>query len=175
MLRLFLLFTLLPIVELWLLLQIGSLLGGWKAFALVIGTGFLGAFLAKREGFRVLQELTQEMQRGIPPADRLIEGALVVIGGLLLVTPGVITDLTGFILIFPPTRMLLAPAIKRWVLANVKMAAVGPGGSFQASWGQSPFEGGAFRAGPLRSGPAPDAERGASRPDDSFPFDHPVR
>lgn len=168
MVRLFLLFTLLPIVELWLLLQIGSWLGGWRAFALVILTGFVGAFLAKREGFRVLRELSEEVQRGIPPADRLIEAALVVVGGLLLVTPGVITDVTGFVLIFPPTRALIVPALKRWMLANVRFAAVGPGG-VSAAWGNSPFEGGSFTAGPPRT------PRDARPPDDSFPFDHPVR
>lgn len=109
MLRLLLLFTVVPAVELWLLLQIGAVLGPTNTFLLIVVTGTLGAWLAKREGLGVLRTLTEELHKGIPPGSRLMEGALVVVGGLLLVTPGVFTDLTGFFLIAPPTRRWLAP------------------------------------------------------------------
>ncbi|MBT3219652.1 MAG: FxsA family protein, partial [Proteobacteria bacterium] len=93
--RLLLLFTLVPAIELFILLQIGSLLGPNLAFVIILVTGLAGAWLAKREGWMVLQHLRQELQRGIPPANRLMEGVLVLAGGLLLITPGVLTDITG--------------------------------------------------------------------------------
>ena len=86
MLRLFLLFTLVPAFELWLLLQIGARLGATQTFLLIVVTGTVGAWLAKREGLGVLQTLTSELHQGVPPGSRLMEGAMVVVGGLLLST-----------------------------------------------------------------------------------------
>lgn len=123
-LRLFLLFTIVPAIELFLLLQIGSLVGPTPTFVMLLLTGVIGAWLAKREGLAVLQTLGQELQRGLPPGERVMEGALVVIGGLLLVTPGVLTDLAGVLLIFPPTRRWLAPRALRWFLGNVQVGAL---------------------------------------------------
>lgn len=112
--RLFLLFTIVPAVELYLLMQIGQLLGPLNTVLLIIITGAVGAALARREGFGVLQQIMADTQKGLPPADRLIEGVLVVVGGILLVTPGVLTDLSGFSLILPPTRRLLVGPVKAY-------------------------------------------------------------
>jgi UPF0716 protein FxsA len=114
MARLLLAFTLIPLVEAWLLLQIGLQLGPMPTLALMLLTGVLGAWFAKREGINVLRQLVAEVQRGIPPGDRLMEGALVLVGGVLLITPGVLTDLTGLLLIVPWTRRWLAPRLLRW-------------------------------------------------------------
>lgn len=113
--RLVLLFTIVPALELFLLLQIGALMGPTPTFLLLLVTGVVGAWLAKREGLQVLGQLSVELQRGLPPGERMMEGALVVIGGLLLITPGVLTDLTGVLLIFPPTRRFVAPRALRWL------------------------------------------------------------
>lgn len=118
MLRLIALFTLVPLIELFLLLQLGELLGPTAAFLLVLVTGVLGAWLAKREGLGLLRSLADELQGGLPPGVRLMEGAMVVMGGLLLVTPGVLTDLTGFTLIFPFSRRRLAPLLLSALLAR---------------------------------------------------------
>lgn len=125
--RLILLFTVVPALELFLLLQLGAWLGPWQTFAIVVVTGTAGAWLAKREGLGVLTQLSQEARQGIPPGARLAEGALVLAGGLLLITPGVLTDLTGFLLIFPPTRRWLAPRVVQAVLSRVDVAVLGPG------------------------------------------------
>lgn len=109
--KLALLFTVVPAVELFLLLQLGSLLGPMQTFLLVLGTGIFGAWLAKREGFAVLRQLQADLAKGLPPAVRVVEGALVLVGGLLLVTPGVLTDLTGLLLLLPPVRRSIAPRI----------------------------------------------------------------
>lgn len=131
MIRLLLLFTIVPAIELFLLLQIGSWMGPTNTVLLILCTGLLGAWLAKREGLGVLATLAQELQGGLPPGERLMEGALVVAGGLLLVTPGVFTDLVGFLLIAPWSRRRIAP----WALGALAQrfelqggsAHVGPG------------------------------------------------
>lgn len=124
--RLFLLLTVVPAVELFLLLQLGALLGPWQTFAVIVITGFAGAWLAKREGLGVLADLRAELQSGLPPGSRIAEGVLVLAGGLLLVTPGVLTDLMGFAMIFPPTRRWLAPRAVRYVASRFDVATLGP-------------------------------------------------
>ncbi len=126
MLRLLLLFTVVPLVELFLLLQLGGLMGPSATFLLVLVTGLLGAWLAKREGLGLLSSLAEELQQGLPPGVRLMEGAMVVMGGLLLVTPGVLTDLTGFTLIVPFTRRRLAPVLLRSLAGRFGIAIDSP-------------------------------------------------
>ncbi len=130
MIRLLLLFTIVPTVELFLLLQLGALIGPTATVLLILVTGFVGAWLAKREGVGLLRTLASELQQGMPPGARLMEGALVVAGGLLLVTPGVFTDITGFLFIVPWSRRRLAPFLltalaKRFQLDGA--ARFGPG------------------------------------------------
>jgi UPF0716 protein FxsA len=127
MLYLVLLFTVVPAVELFLLLQLGSVLGALETFLIVVLTGTVGAWLAKREGFGVLTSLREELAEGIPPGSRIAEGVLVLVGGILLVTPGVLTDLTGFALIFPWTRRWIAPRLTRALLARVDVRLGGVG------------------------------------------------
>ncbi len=134
MIRLLLLFTIVPAVELFLLLQLGAFFGPTVTFLIILLTGVAGAWLAKREGIGVLRELQQELQQGLPPGSRLMEGALVVVGGLLLVTPGVFTDFTGFLLIAPLSRRFIAPKALKWLTDRVQIggniggAGVNPGG-----------------------------------------------
>lgn len=125
MIYLLLLFTIVPAVELFLLLQLGSWIGPFQTFMIVVITGTAGAWLAKREGFGVLSELRQELEGGLPQGARIAEGVLVLIGGILLVTPGVLTDLTGFAFIFPYTRRWLAPRITAALLARVDVTVGG--------------------------------------------------
>lgn len=151
--RLFLLFTVVPAIELFLLLQLGAWMGPLPTLLLILTTGLLGASLARQEGLSVLFQLSQEAQRGLPPGDRLAEGALIVAGGLLLVTPGVLTDLTGFLLIFGPTRRRIAPALVRAVASRVTVQTMGMPGAPPPRYDGPP------------SSPPP---KGGS------PFDHPV-
>lgn len=133
--RLVLLFTVVPALELALLLQIGAWLGPWQTFAIVVITGTVGAWLAKREGFGVLSQLREELSQGLPPGSRIAEGVLVFAGGLLLVTPGVMTDLAGFLFIAPPSRRWLAPRVVHAITSRLDVAVMGPGGPIQ---GQAP-------------------------------------
>ena len=114
--RLVLLFTLLPLAELYLLLQVGSYLGVGMTILVVVGTGVIGAQLARLEGWRTLRQMQENIQQGIVPTGELIDGALILAAGLLLITPGIITDIVGFSLLFPPTRS----AIKRYIQHNLE-------------------------------------------------------
>lgn len=106
-LRILALFVILPIVELALLIQVGQLIGlGWT-LALVIATGFLGATLARRQGLRAWLAIRSELQNGRAPGGALVDGLLILIGGIVLLTPGILTDLTGFALLVPQTRNVL--------------------------------------------------------------------
>jgi len=111
--KLFLLFTIVPTLELWLLFKVGSLIGFWETILLVIVTGLIGASMAKREGLAVLKEIQEAPRKGIPLGDKIGEGLLVLVGGVLLITPGILTDFFGFSLIFPITRRLILPLVKK--------------------------------------------------------------
>ncbi|MBO84331.1 MAG: hypothetical protein CL927_03140 [Deltaproteobacteria bacterium] len=127
--RLLLLMTVVPAIELYLLMQLADVMGIVETITLIVVTGTVGASLAKREGYGVINQLREDLQKGLPPADRLVEGLLVLVGGTLLITPGVLTDLAGFSLIFPFTRRWLAPRVKAWAAAKVNLKAVHFGGA----------------------------------------------
>lgn len=103
-LRLFLLFTCVPLVELYLLLQIGSVIGALNTILLVISTGVLGAFLAQREGIRTLQTIRSLLAQGEMPGEPLLDALLILVAGFVLITPGILTDLLGFLLLWPGSR-----------------------------------------------------------------------
>lgn len=124
--KLFLLFTVLPLVDLYLLLQIGDAIGGLPTLALVVATGALGAVLARAEGLRVLRALQAAVSHGAVPRDGVLSGALLLLGGALLVTPGVITDVIGLLLLVPFTRRRIA------VLIAARMQGAIERGSIQA-------------------------------------------
>ncbi|QDT37788.1 FxsA family protein [Stratiformator vulcanicus] len=106
-LYLFLLFTLVPILELALLIQVGTYIGPLPTVLIVLITGIAGAALAKREGLKTWARFQQEMGSGKPPAGPLADGAMILVAAALLVTPGVMTDVVGFSLLIPPVRTLL--------------------------------------------------------------------
>jgi UPF0716 protein FxsA len=122
--RLFLLFTLLPLLDLWVLLAIGRALGFWPTLALVVATGVAGAWLAKAEGRRVLDGWRRALREGRVPDEGVLSGALVLVGGVLLVSPGVLTDVVGLALLFPPTRRLAAAGVRRYLARKVREGRV---------------------------------------------------
>ena len=108
---LILLFVLVPIVELALLIKIGQCIGVGYTLGIVIVTGVVGAYLAKLQGLLTLRSIQEEINQGRMPADRLFDGVLILCSGILLITPGIITDLVGFMGLIPFTRNLF----KRWL------------------------------------------------------------
>ena len=113
--KLFLLFTGVPLLELALLIKLGGLMGLWPTIGLVVATGVVGASLARLEGFRVLTIIQNELRAGRVPAGQVIDGLLILIGGILLLTPGFLTDLLGIMLLIPWNRNL----IKRWLVQQL--------------------------------------------------------
>jgi UPF0716 protein FxsA len=112
--RLFLLFTVVPLIELYLLIGIGRVLGAGPTIALVLVTGALGAWFARLEGARVIRRWQEAMARQQLPKDGVIDGLLIFIGGVLLITPGILTDIAGLSMVMPPTRRVIALAVRRW-------------------------------------------------------------
>lgn len=106
--RLLLVFTVVPIVELALLIEIGSYIGVLPTIALVAITGIVGVTLARNQGLIVVTKLRDKLSRGQIPTRDMVEALLILIGGVTLLTPGVLTDITGFLLIIPFTRPIFA-------------------------------------------------------------------
>ena len=114
--RLFILFTFVPIIELAILIEIGSRVGTFHTIMLIITTGIVGALLAQSQGLAVIRKIQEELTFGRPPAGELVDGLFVLVGGLLLVTPGIITDIVGFALLLPITRNI----IKQWLIRKIQ-------------------------------------------------------
>ncbi|MGN7613803.1 FxsA family protein [Magnetococcales bacterium HHB-1] len=104
---LLLIFIVIPIVEMYLLIAVGSHIGAIQTILAVFATAALGAFLVRREGLRTVFALKDRLTRGEIPAAELIEGVLLIVAGALLITPGFFTDGIGFLLVFRPSRMVL--------------------------------------------------------------------
>ena len=113
--RLFLLFTLIPAIELYLLIRVGSIIGAGNTILLIIGTGMLGAYYARQQGLAVMTSIQTRMNQGQLPGDDLVNGAMLLVGGAFLITPGFLTDFAGFSLIFPPTREAIKVVVKGWI------------------------------------------------------------
>jgi UPF0716 protein FxsA len=122
MFRLFLLFTVIPLLELMLLIYIGQVIGFWQTLAIVILTGMVGAALARWQGWLALERVQREMQQGKLPAGAMFDGMLILVAGLLLITPGVITDLAGLCLLVPPIRAFVQRLIRHWAAEHVHVA-----------------------------------------------------
>ena len=104
LLKLFLCFTLIPVIELYLLIKIGTVIGGLNTILLVILTGFLGAWLARLEGINTMMRLRTNLNQGLMPAEELIDAVIIFAAGVVLITPGLITDVLGLLLLWPLTR-----------------------------------------------------------------------
>lgn len=116
MLRLLGLFILIPVIEILILAKIGSRVGFWPAIALVVIPGVLGAAMARSQGLAAVSEIKSELSAGRLPGNRIIEGVLILIGGLLLITPGIITDLLGFSVLIPGVRKYYRIVLTRGIL-----------------------------------------------------------
>ena len=122
---LLLLFTVIPAVEIALFVVVGGEIGPLSTFAVVIFTGVAGASLARMQGFAVLLQMQNSLAAGRMPTEELVEGAVVLFGGALLLTPGFLTDLFGLSCLVPLSRKGYATLIKRWSASRIER--VGPG------------------------------------------------
>lgn len=117
--KLFLLFVALPIIEIAILVNVGEVIGGWNTIAIVIITAFAGAHLVRQQGLSTLTQAQNKMQSGQIPGQEMAEGLLLVISGVLLVTPGFVTDAIGFLFCLPFTRPIIAQALIKHFPVNV--------------------------------------------------------
>ncbi|MCK4964765.1 MAG: FxsA family protein [Dehalococcoidia bacterium] len=111
LLRLMLLFILMPLIELAILFFLGTIIGALYTVLIVVTTGILGAVMARHQGLAALSRIRSSIESGIMPANELFDGALILAGGLLLLTPGIITDIVGFTALVPQTRRIIG----RWI------------------------------------------------------------
>jgi len=110
-LKLFLAFTLVPFVEIYLLIKIGAQVGAFNTILIVILTGLLGASLARLEGIKTMTKVRDSLNRGDLPAEEMLDAMLIFVAGVVLLTPGLITDLAGLTLLVPKARYWF----KRWL------------------------------------------------------------
>jgi UPF0716 protein FxsA len=119
LLKLFLAFTLIPILELYLLIEVGTIIGALNTVILVIVTGFAGAWLARLQGMQTMIRVRSSLQQGIMPTEELMDALLIFIAGIVLLTPGFITDAAGLLLLIPETRShfkrFLRYKFDRWI------------------------------------------------------------
>lgn len=109
---LFVLFLLVPLIELFVLIEVGEVIGAGWTILLVLATAIIGAFMVKLQGLQTLHKAQAAIQQGQPPALEMLEGAAILISGFMLLIPGFVTDALGFALLIPPLRRaLLKPVI----------------------------------------------------------------
>jgi len=153
--RLLLLFLLTPAIELGLLIKVDSLIGFPATIGLIVATGIVGSFLARREGINTWRRLNERLNRGDLPGKELVDGVIILVAGALLVTPGVLTDAVGFLGLLPPTRALIRRLLMRRLKSKVEE------GSLQMQFG---FFGGAA-PGPNGNGTPPNPPSGSNGTD----------
>lgn len=122
---LFLAFLIVPVLEIWTLIQIGQVIGGWQTVGLLILDSLLGAWLVRREGRRAWRALRQAVESGRMPDRELADGALIVAGGTLLLTPGFLSDIFGFICVLPFTRPLARRVLAWFFNRRVRLLTAG--------------------------------------------------
>lgn len=125
MFRWLLLFILIvPALEIGVLIWAGNWMGPWWVILLIILTGVLGAWLAKQQGLETIRKVQQSMSTGQPPQDALLDGACILVGGAVLLTPGFITDAIGFILLIPTTRTPIKRGISKVIMRMMEKGSV---------------------------------------------------
>ena len=113
---LFLLFLIIPALEIGLFLWVGGLTSPWFVVLLIIFTGFAGVYLAKKQGMETMNRAQMQISQGQPPGDAIIDGICIFIGGVFLFAPGFISDIAGFLLVLPATRKPLKNIVRRAVM-----------------------------------------------------------
>lgn len=148
---LFLLFIIVPIIEITLLIQVGALIGAWYTVGLVLLSAFIGVNMLRRQSLSTLSRAQQRLNTGELPGQEMAEGIVIAVGGALLVTPGFVTDVIGFSCLIPASRRAFVKAVSSrfQVISTQQGFGAGPfaggpfppgGDPFQQSGGQSPFQ-----------------------------------
>lgn len=146
------LFFIVPLVEIYLLIEVGSIIGAWPTIFACVFTAVLGAWLLRIQGFSTLRRVQQTTAQGGIPAIELLEGAMLLVSGALLLTPGFFTDTIGFLCLVPPLRRSFAV----WFFQRI----------FRFPTGRGPGGGGFHSSGSSQRGHRPEIIEGEFRRDD---------
>jgi UPF0716 protein FxsA len=122
--KLIFLFTLIPIIELYVLIEAGTQIGVGATIALIFLTGVAGAYLARSQGFQLINRIQNDLNAGRIPAGEMLDGAMILAGGLLLLTPGFCTDLFGFTLLTPATRSIFKKWAHHWLEKKIERGEI---------------------------------------------------
>jgi UPF0716 protein FxsA len=154
---LFVAFVVVPLVEIFVLIQVGQVIGAWWTIALLVADSILGTWLIKREGSRSWAALSGALQTGRMPARELAEAGLIVVGGTLMLTPGFVSDILGILLILPFTRPVARRVLTRVAASRLLGPMAGPGGPGGPGT-PGDYPGNARRPGPGPEGPVVQGE-----------------
>jgi UPF0716 protein FxsA len=113
--RLFLVFSIVPIIEIWLLIKVGRVIGPLPTVLTLLVISMVGAWLARSQGFRIIVAIRDELAAGRVPAAHILDGAFILAGGILLLTPGFFTDFIGLFMLVPFSRAILKRWLKTWL------------------------------------------------------------
>ncbi|WP_049576624.1 FxsA family protein [Nonomuraea sp. SBT364] len=164
---LFLAFLLVPMLEIWLLIQVGAVIGGWPTVGLLVAASLLGSWLIRREGRKAWRNLQEALQSGRMPERELADGGLIVVGGTLLLTPGFFSDVVGMLCILPMTRPMMRRLGAYFFQRRVKkMAAASPYANLFAA------QPGAVPADPPHAAPRRPGQFGERGPGGERPGEH---
>ncbi|MCW8832375.1 MAG: FxsA family protein [Colwellia sp.] len=129
---LFALFIIVPIIEITVLMQVGALIGAWPTVAIVIVSAWLGAKYVRQQGLATLQSVQTKMAQGEMPSGEIVTGLMLLVAGVLLVTPGFVTDVFGLSLLIPSVRQALASSVQKHMQAS-QGSAFGANAHFYSS------------------------------------------
>lgn len=138
---LFVLFIVIPIIEIAVLIQVGELLGLWPTIAIVIASAWLGAKYVRQQGLATMQSVQAKMAQGEMPSSEIVTGLMLLVAGVLLVTPGFVTDILGLSLLIPSVRQGIAAMVQKRIVVNQVAAGASfhQGNTYQHETQESPF------------------------------------
>jgi UPF0716 protein FxsA len=119
-----LIFIVVPVLEIGILLWSGNTFGLFPTIMIILGTGILGAYLAKKQGLKAIRDVQIQMKNFQAPGDAMVNAVFVFAGGLLLLSPGFVTDLFGFLFLFSPSRELFKPLVYKWIRSKMKKGQI---------------------------------------------------
>ncbi len=122
--RLLALFVIVPAIELYLLIQLGTIIGALETFGIILVTGLIGSYLAKSQGLSVWRRLQARLSTGAVPGQELMDGVIILLSGALLITPGVLTDIVGLLGLFPVTRTLIRNYLKTLFAKSISTGGI---------------------------------------------------
>jgi UPF0716 protein FxsA len=129
---LFVLFIIIPIIEISVLMQVGELLGMWPTIGIVILTAWLGAKYVRQQGLATMQSVQAKMAQGEMPSSEIVTGLMLLVAGVLLVTPGFVTDIFGLLLLLPSVRQVIVASVQKHINVNAHVAGNHAGASFHS-------------------------------------------